>query len=190
MTRPTGHDSEQGFTLVELLIYSLLLIIILGIVGAMLASTVSTSKTVDSVTSASTAAQLASESVVRGIRNASDFSLTTPTGTDQLLVARTALGGATISWVCVAWYYSAAGGGTIRYTTSPTTIPSTPTAAQLASWQLLDTGVAPASGTGIFSYTGAQLNLAFNGLAGTRPAVSITSSAISRAGSTGVPACY
>ena len=98
MTTPTEQDSERGFTLVELLIYSLLLIIVLGIVGAMLASTVSTSKSVNSVTSASTAAQLASESVVRGIRNASDFRLTTPTGTDQLLVARTALGGATINW--------------------------------------------------------------------------------------------
>ena len=189
MTTPTEQDSERGFTLVELLIYSLLLIIVLGIVGAMLVSTVSTSKSVNSVTSASTAAQLASESVVRGIRNASDFQLTTPTGTDQLLVARTALGGATINWVCVAWYYSAAGGGTIRYTTSPTTI-LPPTAAQLTVWELLDTGVAPVSGTGIFSATGAQLNLAFNGLAGSRPAVSITSSAFSRAGSTGVPACY
>ena len=174
----------------ELLIYSLLLIIVLGIVGAMLASTVSTSKTVNSVTSASTAAQLTSESVVRGIRNSSDFRLTTTTGTDQLLVARTAQGGALLSWVCAAWDYSSAGGGTIRYTTSPTTIPPTPTAAQLANWQLLDTGVVPASGTSIFSFTGAQLNLAFNGLAGTRPAVSITSSAFSRAGATGVPACY
>jgi type II secretory pathway pseudopilin PulG len=190
MTTPTEHDSERGFTLVELLIYSLLLLVVLGIVGAMLASTVSTSKTVDSVTSASTAAQIVSESVVRGVRNASDFQLTTPTGTDQLLVARTALGSATISWVCTAWYYSAAGGGTIRYTTSPTAIPAAPTAAQLASWQLLDTGVVPATGTGVFTAAGAQLNLAFNGLAGTRPAVSITSSAFSRAGSTGVPACY
>jgi len=190
MTTPTEHDSERGFTLVELLIYSLLLIIVLGIVGAMLASTVSTSKTVNSVTSASTAAQLASESVVRGIRNASDFQLTSPTGTDQLLVARTALDGATLTWVCAAWYYSAAGGGTIRYTTSPVAIPAAPTAAQLTGWQLLDTGVAPASGTRIFTATGAQLNLAFNGLAGIRPAVSITSSAFSRAGATGVPACY
>lgn len=121
MTMPTEQDSttqdfERGFTLVELLIYSMLLLIVLAIVGAMLGSTVTTSKSVNSLTAASTSAQLVSESVERGIRNSSDFHLTTPTGTDQLLVARTALDGATINWVCVAWYYSAAGGGTVRYT--------------------------------------------------------------------------
>ena len=186
----TTQDAERGFTLVELLIYSMLLLIVLAIVGAMLGSTVTTSKSVNSLTAASTSALLVSESVERGIRNSSDFHLTTPTGTDQLLVARTALDGATINWVCVAWYYSAAGGGTVRYTVSPTAIPAAPTAAQLAGWKLLDTGVAPASGTGIFNATGPQLDLAFTELAGTQPAVTIANSAFSRAGSTGVPACY
>lgn len=190
MSAPTGHDSERGFTLVELLIYGMLLIIVLAIVGSMLASETTTSKTVNAVTTASTAAQLAANSVGKGIRNSSDFNLTTPTGTDQLLVARTAQGGATISWVCAAWYYSAAGGGTIRYTTSTTAIPAVPTAAALAGWTLLDSGVAPASGTTIFSANGAALTIAFKGLAGSNAPVAISSSAYSRAGSTGVPACY
>lgn len=190
MTSPAEQNSEQGFTLVELLISSMLLVIVLTIVGAIMASTTSTSKIVNSVTSASTAGQLAAESVERGIRNSSDFHLTTPTGTDQLLVARTAQGGATINWICMAWYYSAAGGGTIRYTSSPTAIPATPTATDLAGWTLLDTGVSPASGTGIFSATGTVLTLAFNGLAGSNPPVAISSSVFSRAGSSGTPACY
>jgi Tfp pilus assembly protein PilW len=190
MSTPTNQDAARGFTLVELLISSMLLMVVLAIVGSMLLSTVTTSKTVNSVTAASTAAQLVADSVARGIRNSSDFHLTTPAGTDQLLVARTAQGAATINWVCAAWYYSATGGGTIRYTTSPSAIPAVPTAATLAGWTLLDTGVAPASGTGIFSATGAALTVAFNGLAGSRPAVFISSSATGRAGSTGVPACY
>jgi Tfp pilus assembly protein PilW len=190
MTTPTEQGSERGFTLVELLIYSMLLMIVLAIVGSMLASTMTTSKTVNSMTAASTAAQLVADSVERGVRNSSDFHLTTPTGTDQLLVARTAQGGATINWVCAAWYYSAAGGGTIRYTTSTTAIPAVPSATDLAGWTLLDTGVSPASGTGIFSATGASLTVAFNGLAGSHPPVAISSSAFSRAGSSGVPACY
>jgi prepilin-type N-terminal cleavage/methylation domain-containing protein len=190
VTRPTRQDLERGFTLVELIISSMLLVIVLTIVGAILASTTSTSKTVNSVTTASTAGQLVADSVERGIRNSSDFHLTTPTGTDQLLVARTAQGGATINWVCEAWYYSSAGGGTIRYTTSTTIIPGAPTMADLTQWTLLDTGLIPASGTGIFSTTGTALNLAFNGLAGNNPPVTILSSVLSRAGSSGTPACY
>lgn len=190
MTSPAAQDSERGFTLVELIIYGMLLIIVLSVVGSMLASETTTSKAVDSVTAASTAAQLVADSVERGIRNSSDFHLTTPAGTDQLLVARTAQGGATINWVCAAWYYSAAGGGTIRYTTSTMAIPAVPTAANLAGWTLLDTGVAPIGGASVFSATGAALTVAFNGLAGSNSPVAISSSAFSRAGSTGAPACY
>jgi len=190
MASPTQLHSERGFTLVELLVYGMLLVLVLAIVGSMLASMSTTSKAVNSVTAASTAAQLVADSVERGIRNSSDFHLTTPAGTDQLLVARTAQAGATVTWLCAAWYYSPAAGGTIRYTTSTTAIPAIPTAANLANWTLLDTGVAPASGTSVFSANGAALTIAFNGLAGSNSPVAISSSAVSRAGSTGVPACY
>ena len=183
-----GMDSERGFTLVELLVYSLLLVLVLSIVGGMLASTTTTSKTVGSITQATTAGQLVANSVTRGIRNSSDFQLT-PVGTDQLLVARTAQGGATLTWTCAAWYYSAAGVGTIYYTTS-TAILAPPTATDLASWTLLDTGISPLSGTDIFTEDGTQISLAFNATAGSNPPVAITSSAVSRAGATGVPACY
>ena len=178
-------------TLVELLVYSLLLVLVLSIVGGMLASTTTTSKTVGSITQATTAGQLVADSVESGIRNSSDFQLTTPVGTDQLLVARTAQGGATLTWTCAAWYYSAAGVGNIYYTTSSTAIPADPTATDLAGWTLLDTGISPLSGTDIFTETGTQqLSLGFNATAGSNPPVAITSSAVSRAGATGVPACY
>ncbi|MBG6107945.1 hypothetical protein [Frigoribacterium sp. CG_9.8] len=190
MTSPTDRDTAAGFTLVEVLLYSLLLIVILAVVGSMLLTTTTTSKTVNSVTDAATSAQIASESVGRGIRNSSDFFLTTPVGADQLLRARTARGGATVSWVCMAWYYSAAGGGTIRTTTSATAISATPTAATLAQWTLLDTGVAPASGAAIFSADDAVLTVAFTGIAANQSVVSISNSAYSRAGATGVPSCY
>jgi hypothetical protein len=182
------QSSEQGFTLVELLLYSMLLILVLGIAGSMIASTTSTSRTVDSITKASTAGQLTVESIERGIRNSSDFLLTNPSGTDQMLVARTVQGGAIANWVCAAWYYSAAT-RSIRYTTSPIAIPA-PTASGLAAWTLLDKAVSPASGTGVFSATGVQLTIAFNGLAGSLPAVAISSTVLSRAGSSGTPACY
>jgi prepilin-type N-terminal cleavage/methylation domain-containing protein len=197
MTRASDHvpdhdsdASEKGFTLIELLISMMLFVIVAAIVATMFASMSSSSKTVDSLTGSATSAQLAASSVERGVRNSSDFLLTNPTGTDQLLVARTALGGSTLTWVCSAWYYSAANGGSLRYTTSPTAIPAAPTASALAGWTLLDTGLTPTSGNGIFSATPGQLTLAFTEQSTGAGPLSISGTAVSRAGSTGTPACY
>ncbi|HEY9497729.1 MAG TPA: prepilin-type N-terminal cleavage/methylation domain-containing protein [Terrimesophilobacter sp.] len=181
--------SEQGFTLIELLAYCLLIGLVLAIVGGMMFSTMTTSKTVVSVDDASTAGQLVSKSVVKGIRNSSDFRLTSPTGTDQFLVARTVGGAATPTWMCSAWYYSAAGDGSVRYKISPSAI-LPPTAAQLQTWTLLGTGVKPVAGTGIFSALDDQVSISFLGKAGDHPPVRITSSATSRAGASGSLTCY
>lgn len=183
------QQSEQGFTLIELLLYSLLLAGVIAIVGGMMFSTMSASRTVVSVDKASTSGQSVSKSVVKGIRNSSDFRLTSPTGTDQLLVARTVGGAATPIWTCSAWYYSAAGNGSVRYKTSTSAILA-PTAAELQTWTLLGEGVKPVTGTGIFSAIDEQLSISFLGLAGDHPPVTITSSATSRAGASGSVTCY
>jgi hypothetical protein len=116
--------------------------------------------------------------------------LTSPQGTDQLLVARTAQSGSTIVWVCSAWYYSATD-QSIRFESSPTTIPAAPTPTDLATWTVLDTSVTPTAGTSIFSVSGEEVGLAFTGaVAGQQLPQSITTSAFSRAGSTGSPQCY
>ena len=189
MTTARADDNKDaGFTLIELLIYSMLMVLVLAIVGGMIVSFTSTSKTVGSITQVSTSGQLAAQSVERGIRNASDFQLTTPTGTDQLLVARTAGGGATLTWKCAAWYYSASD-STLRYTSSATAIPA-PTAADLSHWTLLGSDIAPTTGAEIFSSTGPQLTLAFTIHAAGHPPQALTSTAVSRAGSSGTPACY
>jgi type II secretory pathway component PulJ len=189
MNRRIDSRPEEGFTMIELVIAMMLLVLVLGIVGAMIGSLSSTSKTVQSFTSTSSSAQVAAESIERGIRNSSDFLLTTPSGTDQMLVARTAQGGATLTWLCVAWYYSSANGGSIRTTTSPSAI-SAPSSSALASWSLLTTGVTPVSGTSIFSGASPQLTIAFNGSAPGSAPVAINSTAVGRAGSSGTPACY
>lgn len=183
------HESAEGFTLIELLVYMMLIGLVLAIVGAMMINTMRTSSTVASVTGASNAGQLAARSIEKGIRNSSDFLLTSPGGNDQLLLARTALGGSTLTWVCAAWYYSANGDGSIRYKTSNTAI-ATPDAATLATWTLLTEGVKPATGTSIFSTSGEQLSIAFHATAADHPPAAISSSAYSRAGATGSPACY
>ena len=183
------QQSEQGFTLIELLVYSLLLVGVIAIVGGLMFSAMTASKTVVSVDQASTSGQLVSKSVVTGIRNSSDFRLTSPTGTDQFLVARTVGGAATPNWTCSAWYYSAAGDGSVRYTTSTSAI-LPPTAAELQTWTLLSEGVKPVSGTEIFSKAEEELSISFLGLAGDHPPVTITSSATSRAGASGSLTCY
>lgn len=183
----TGTD--QGFTLIELLIASLLLVVVLAIVGAMLASLQTASRRVDALSATSSSAQVAAESIERGIRNSSDFLLTNPSGSDQMLVARTAQGGAALTWMCAAWYFSAANGGSIRYTQSSSAI-AAPTSSALATWTLLTSNVSPLSGSAVFSGTSPQLTVGFLGQSSYGGSVSISSTVLSRAGSSGSPACY
>ena len=180
---------ERGFTLVELLVYMLLMLFVLAVAGGLLSSTLIQSTTVRTVDESSTAAQLAADSIESGIRNSSDFSLTSPVGDDQMIVARIASNDATLTWSCVAWYYSATD-GSLRMSRSSTAI-AAPTSAQLATWALLVDGVQPISGSEIFTTTaGRRLVIAFNGLAGDHPPVAITTSAFGRAGATGSVSCF
>ncbi len=180
---------DNGFTLVELLVYSLLFSLVIMVVGGMIFSAVTASKSVVSMTETSTAGQLVARSVVTGIRNSSDFRLTNPVGNDQLLVARRASPGATLDWVCYAWYYSAADSGSVWVTSSPLAI-LPPTAAELSTWTLLTEGVTPVTGTGIFSALNERLSLSIHGLDGIHPPVDITTSATSRAGASGSLSCF
>ncbi len=189
MAPNTGSKSDDGFTLLELVIAMMLLVLILAIVGTMIVSLSSTSKTVRTQTATSSSAQAAAESIERGIRNSSDFLLTNPTGTDQMLVARTARGTTTVTWVCAAWYYSASNGGSIRYTSSMSAI-ATPSASTLGTWTLLSSGVTPITGTTIFTGSSPTLSFSFNGTSSGGGPVALISTVLSRAGSSGTPACY
>lgn len=182
--------NDGGLTLVELMVTCVLTLIVMAAASGLLISLIRTPQAVTQRVDASGSAQVAANSIVSGIRNSSDFRLTSPQGTDQLLVARTAESGSTIVWVCSAWYYSATD-QSIRFTTSSTTIPAAPTSTDLTAWTVLDTSVTPTSGTSIFTVWGEEVGLAFNGaVTGQQLPQSITTSAFSRAGSTGSPQCY
>lgn len=190
MRMPVDPPRDEGFTLVELMVTCVLTLLVLTAVGGLLISLIRTPQDVTARQHAAGDAQVAANSIELGVRNSSDFRLTSPQGTDQLLVARTAQSGSTIVWVCSAWYYSAAD-QSIRYVTSSTMIPAVPTASDLASWTVLDTSVTPSTGSGIFTVSGEEVELAFDGaVAGQQTPQSITTSAFSRAGSTGSPQCY
>jgi hypothetical protein len=186
-----AHDvasDERGLTLIEVLVYALLLSFIVAIAGGMIFSAVTTSKTVVSMTQNSTAGQLVSRSVVTGIRNSSDFQLSAPVGDDQLLVARRAGSGAILDWSCEAWYYSAVD-NKVWFTSSELAI-LPPTAAEVATWTLLTADVQAASGTAIFSALNDRLSISILGLDGAHRPIDITSSATSRAGASGSLTCF
>ncbi len=184
---------DAGFTLVELLVASLLLSLVLAIVAGIFISITATQRNVSALTTTTSTAQLAAAAIETGVRNASDVSaVLTPSGTDQYFVVRTASQGATITWSCRAWYYSAANGGSIRSTqTADGTKITAPTAAQLATWSLLATGITPRSGTGIFTGTSGGVTMAFNAVAaGDNKPIAIQTTVLKRTGVSEAGTCY
>ena len=189
MTATTLEPREQGYTLVELIVYSALLMIVVAVVAGLFISALTTTERVRGMTAATTSAQVVADSIETNVRNSTDFLLTTPSGTDQFLVARTAKRDATLSWQCVAWYYSAAGGGSIHFKRSHAAILA-PTSTELQSWTLVQQGMKPVSGTTIFSTSGQKLAMSFTSIVGDHPPVVISSSATSRAGASGNLTCF
>ena len=182
-------DSERGYTLVELIVYSSLLIVVVAVVAGLFVSGLTATERVQTVTAATTSGQVVADSIETNVRNSTDFLLSTPAGTDQFLVARTVNRDSTLSWQCVAWYYSAAGTGSIHFTQSSGAILA-PTVSELQAWTLVQEGITPVSGTSIFSASGQQLTVNFTSLAGDHPPVVISSSATSRAGASGNLTCF
>lgn len=197
--RETG-DRDDGFTLIELVVAAALTLIVLSIVAGMMISSMNTANTVRSVTGATMDGQLVTNSIDRGIRNSqglaigspavqTPFSLTVPSGSDQLLIARVTGSGAASTSNCAAWYFSATA-KTVRYKTfgSALTVANKPIS-EPASWTLLSSGVKPISGTTIFSQNGQRLAIAFKVEAGSHPAVIFRTSSGSQTGMTGSAAC-
>ncbi len=191
--------SERGLTLVELLIYVVLLGVVLSIVVGIFISVNTTQKTVSAVVGASNQGQTAANQIASAINNASAVSVTTPTAGDQMLLTRTAKPSSTVGWVCEAWYYQSAanaanGVGSLRFTTSTSAI-AAPSASTLATWTLVASAVTPASGTAVFNAP-----LAVNGIVivtfsfyttgtGQRPQL-ISTSSTTPLGNTGSSPCF
>lgn len=132
-------SNERGFTLIELLVYSVLSIVVLLTVGGILINSLSAERVVKDSTESATAAQLVTQSVSHGVRNASAVWLSEPTAGGQLLTVRT-LGSESANptrWFCQAWYFD---GDEIRFTSSAVAIPE-PTAVTALTWTLLASDV-------------------------------------------------
>jgi prepilin-type N-terminal cleavage/methylation domain-containing protein len=189
------EKNDEGFTLVELIVSSLLLALVISVIGGLMYSTQKTEVLVQTTTTATTSGQAVISSIENGVRNSEvglggsvPVSLTNPSGSDQMLTALVVGSGTTASTTCQAWYYSASA-GTIRYTTSTGAI-SAPSVTQLATWTQLATGISPTSGTSIFSLSGATVNIAYKVSAGLDPSVPFASTVVSRTGTIGTSACF
>lgn len=174
--------SDEGISMAELLIYSLLLGGVLIMVGSLLINSLKTQDTVTTVVEATTAGQLTARSVEQGIRNSSTFKLTTVNTSDQVLIARVSDSDGT--WRCQAWYYSNSNNA-IRFMESTTVInASLWSTSALQNWTLLAEGVTPAAGAAanapIFSTTSSKVSLSFRVDAGDNSPATITSSASRR----------
>lgn len=154
---------DDGFTLTEMMVASALFSLVAAVAAGILISTILTGQQVATVAATTSNAQLVGASIDRGILNSTGFEVT-DAGADQLLVARVAGGDTTLQWTCHAWYYSAAGDGSIRTTTTePGTHPAPPTAAELETWTLLLEGVEPRGGA-VFARSGDTLTVAFDAI--------------------------
>ena len=168
--------SERGFTLVELLIYSMLSVIVLGIVGGLLINSLTAERIVRSAAEASTAGQLVAQSIGHGVRNASAITLSAPTPDTQLLMVRTVGPGPTAEWLCQAWYI---GANEVRTKTSSAVIPP-PSASDAADWTMLGDGMQPASSAPFLTLTDRRVDLKFEVNTGDALPVLISTSTVSR----------
>lgn len=181
---------DQGFTLIEIVVSTLLFSLVAIAIGGILIGASAAEREVRTVSAATNAGQLVARTVEDAVTNAALPILITTVGTnDQLLQVRTAGRGATVSWTCAGFYYSAAS-GTIRYTTSSASLVGT-TAASQASWTLLADGVAKQGTTDVFQASGSTgVIFTFTVDSGTTNPVAFASTVTSRTNVSGSAPCF
>lgn len=187
-------DDESGMTLVELIVYMMLMTLVIVIVGSVFISGNKVQKDATSMADASNNAQLAAATLERPLRNAEKLQVPAAFGGD-LLVAKTRVGevnGDPSSWRCTAWFYDRTTEA-IYSTSSPVTGPVTTSGLapgfSLSGWTLLVDDVAQRGSTPVFQTTGVGGGASFTfDITTTRDKapVTIESSVIPRAQGAGI----
>jgi prepilin-type N-terminal cleavage/methylation domain-containing protein len=182
------RDEQSGFTLIELVVASMLTVVIAVVIGNILITTLGSEKTVRTTTQATSAGQLVAQSIDKGVRNAVWISpLPYATGGDYFLTVRTADGKKDVTYTCQAWYITAAGSAYVRSSDSPIL---KPTGGNVTGWTLLTTGIERSGAQHILdSSLAGQVDIHFEVDAGDAPNVLISTSALSRQNTTGTSPC-
>ena len=127
------RKSTPGFTLIELIVSVAIVGIVLVIVSSMLLNALRTQSTVQSASEATSSGQSVLTSIDTAVRNGSGLEVS---DMGKLLIVRTASGS---SWVCQAWYYHSANGGSV-FTTTKSSRSAINTAVLTSGWTLLARG--------------------------------------------------
>lgn len=158
-SRDALRDDESGMTLVELIVYMMLMTLVIVIVGSVFISGNRVQKDATSMADASNNAQLAAATLEGPLRNAEKLQVPSSFGGD-LLVAKTRVGEDNddpASWRCVAFFYDRSTGA-IYSTSSPVTgavkTAGLTTGFSLSGWRLLVDDVAQRGSTPVFKTTG------------------------------------
>lgn len=153
---PRSMRDDAGITLVELLIYMFLAITVLTIVGGILINALRAENLVRDASQATDTAQLAAQSLNRGVHNASAVELSAPAVGIELVRTRSIDSSATGTWRCEAWVVV---DGELRTTTSNAAIAPPLTAADAASWTLVTEGVQPVGPSPLFALAADERSL-------------------------------
>jgi Tfp pilus assembly protein PilW len=179
-------SDDDGFTLVETLVYGIISVVVLGIIGSMVVNNATVSRDVRASTDAAGSGQIVARSIDQGVRDAAWLSAPT-TGATQFFTALTIKSGASVTWQCQAWYFDSSGGGTIYTKTSPAKITQPTTS--LTGWRSLATGVTPNGSASVFSLTAKTLTLSMLVAAPPKSPVLIQTSATARQTTTASNPC-
>ena len=151
------RDRDEGVSLVELLIYMMLAVTVLTIISAILINSLRAESAVRTSAEATDTAQLAAQSLTRGVHNASAIEVATPTADITVVRTRSIDSSSAGVWQCQAW---AVADGQLRTTTSAAAISVPTSAAEVASWLLVAEGVEPIGSNPIFSLAADERSLA------------------------------
>jgi len=150
---------DRGITLVELVIYSMILAVVVAAVGSMTVAGLAGQRSIGAAGSAASEAQVVTESITNGVRTAAFIAGPTAVpGVGTILATTTASfpSVSSVEWECRAWL--ATTDGRLFQRTAEATGPIAPPAslddAALTGWILLAEGVSPVAGsTEIFGAT-------------------------------------
>lgn len=191
---PVRGSAEEGYTLIELIVYVSLFAVILVIAGGFLIDSAKVARYVGDAATATTAAEVISASVQSGVRNAVAVRVVSGAAPDdQVLLARTnsPSGGD----VCRAWYYRALDKAVYATTSpSPAVAIVLPPAGPAGSWQLLGSGVKriglPTSPLPVFGPTVDSVLLSFEVSAGDGDPVRVETTVYARPGGLSGAPCF
>lgn len=160
MPRPSSSEisgSQEGFSLIELLIYMLMSTAVLAILVSIFASVFTVQDSVMQSGDSTSELQTISNSISHGVRNSTALQLTT-SSVGQVLVVETQTGADQVGSICQAWFYKPS--LDTLYTATGAAKADLPSSSSTEGWTLLSDNIHAVGSTSMFSASGSTLEFA------------------------------